>query len=88
MTFRSNLLERLRRERWKAEMGYDHEDGPWEETPKWHPYRWLFRCDIRRWVDYNPWDGAWWEYGRSRKVAHELLRNAYATDVDPKEIKR
>lgn len=69
-------------------MGYDDVYSPYEAAPRWHPYRWLFGCDIRRWVNGAPWDGCYWEYSRSRKVAHELLRRAYATDVDPKEIKR
>lgn len=54
---------------------------PWEKTPWWHPYRW-FGWDLQR-SDGNG-DDPEFEYGRSKKVAHEALRDLYAVDVpDP-----
>lgn len=52
---------------------------PWEKTPWWHPYRW-FGWDLQR-SDGTSYDPDF-EYGRSKKVAHEALRDLYATDVD------
>jgi hypothetical protein len=61
-------------------------DGLWTETPWWHPYSW-FGLDMRQRITINGCGhyDSWWHYGRSQRLAHELLRRTYATDIDPKE---
>lgn len=60
----------------------------WGETPWWHPYR-LFGLDMRQRIVLDRIDGVcevgWWHYGRSRRLAHELLRRTY-DPVDTSEI--
>lgn len=80
----SRHSEKMRKEFLKA---VGHEDGPWEETPRWHPYRW-FGFDLRQLTLEYGGMSKFWIYGRSQRVARDMLRSAYATDVDPKEIKR
>ena len=46
----------------------------WELHNNWR--RW-FGWDIRRWVDREPWDYTGWEYGRSKQVAHQQLKQLY-----------
>lgn len=62
--------------------------APWEETPWWHPYAW-FGLDMRQRIRFDQINGdresCWWHYGRSRKLAHELLRRTY-DPVDTSEI--
>jgi hypothetical protein len=58
------------------------EYGSWEYVPKWHPAR-LLGYDIRRLItEYSMFhhepDWTHWRYGRSRKVAREMLRSQYA----------
>lgn len=48
--------------------------GPWELHNNW---RRLLGYDLRRWVWLDPLTGRW-EYGRSKKVAREMLHRAYA----------
>jgi hypothetical protein len=60
--------------------------GPWFKTPWWHPARW-FGFDLMR-EDGSGYDPGY-EYGRSKKVAREMLRSAYDKtprrgDMDPR----
>jgi hypothetical protein len=58
------------------------EIGPWEHTPVWHWRSWC-GYDVRRWIiDYTFHIGDdHWEYGRSKKVARDMLQSAYDPDM-------
>lgn len=55
---------------------YTISEGPYEETPRWHPMYWL-GWTLRREIDGRPWDGTWWGYARPRTVARRELENIY-----------
>lgn len=60
-------------------MGGGDEDlfGPWETHYNW---RRMLGYDLRRWMWLDSRLGHWgcrWEYGRSKKVAREMLHRAY-----------
>lgn len=62
-------------------MPYHTELGAWEDTPKWHPFRWL-GWRLRRRYEMNGCGhyDSWWGYGRPRKVARQELRRLYDTE--------
>lgn len=51
--------------------------SPWEPTRWYHPARW-FGFDLRRYNEH-PMAGGW-EYGRSKKVAREMLHSVYGDE--------
>lgn len=54
--------------------------GPWEETPRWHPWRW-FGWSLRRRIKDGPYhpdyDYSFWGYGRPRRVVHQALKEKF-----------
>lgn len=63
-----------------CQQGYAAVGAPWVETPWWHPYRW-FGLDMRQRIRLDQINGeresCWWHYGRSQRLAHDLLRRQY-----------
>lgn len=58
-------------------MGVEVVEDPYQTTPRWHPFYWLFGWKLRRRIHAEPWDGSWWEYANPKKAAREVLEERF-----------
>lgn len=74
---RNALMSRHSGGPWRADASTWSDVGPWETMPRWHPAR-LFGFDLWRDVQEDLQGSYHYkQWGRSKKVAREMLHSAY-----------